>query len=99
MREGRLRVYGVQVGDKLPTLPIPLIGAETCALDLDQVYQTTFISGRWGRRPYMDYSIQPPRIHTYTPRDQTHIAQRMAAILGASVAGLDLETWDGTSPR
>jgi hypothetical protein len=97
VKAGRLRVYGAQVGSKLPIVTIPLIGAESTALDLDAVYQHTFKVGRWGTRDYMDYSLQPARFHTYSPADQARILSHMGAIATAAANGVDLETWDGST--
>jgi hypothetical protein len=95
MAAGSFRAYSSAVGSSLPTVSIPLIGAATVALELDGVYQETFNSGRWGTRPYLDYSVQPARFETYSPADQARILQRMAAIAAAVAHGDDLEAWQG----
>lgn len=73
---GNCYVAGVDV--RLPTIAIPLQDGLTLDFGLDEVYQHTFESGRWGDQ--VDYAEPPERLDTYAAHDRTTILAKMAAI-------------------
>lgn len=78
--EGRMNVYGFGVLDPLPSVTIPLDGADTVKVDFGAVYNQAFASLKLFYRVLTDYSQEPERFQSYAPADQERIRQHMAAI-------------------
>lgn len=70
--------FAASVNDRLPTIPIPMLGGGVVDLNLDVTYQHTFEVGRWGHQ--VDYSQPPERMDTYSPSDQQRILDHMTQI-------------------
>jgi len=78
---GVVAVHGFHTDDALPTVAIPLSGAETIDFALNPVYQHTFARGRWEN--LLDYAQEPIRFATYSPLDQERIRRRINEIAAA----------------
>ena len=71
-------VHGFGMDEQIPTLDIPLVGADSVRLEFGAVYQYTFRAGRWGQT--VDYQQEPRHIESYHADDQRQIRERMAII-------------------
>lgn len=88
---GKMDVYGFVVDEPLPIINIPLADDDSFALDFDAAYQKTFASlAAYSQR--VDYASEPERFDSYSADDQGRIRDRMAAVMDAERAGLDLES-------
>lgn len=65
-------VYRVAVDTALPTITIPLAGADSVRLDLNLVYRRTFEGNRFYSM-VVDYDQSPARFEAYVPEDQIRI--------------------------
>jgi hypothetical protein len=74
---GTSATYGFFVDMPIPTIPIPLSNNQQVMLNLDEVYQKTFLSINLYRH-LADYSALPPRFESYLPDDQAKIQSIMA---------------------
>lgn len=72
-------LYGFVIDDPIPTIPIPLSNDQSVRLNLDEVYQKTFMSINLYRH-LADYSALPIRFETYLPDDQTRIKTIMTRL-------------------
>lgn len=77
LADARTEFYGFGVDDPLPVIRIPLADDDDTILDFNQVYVAT-VSNRRAFALLVDYTQEPVRMHTYSPRDQAIIRQRMA---------------------
>jgi hypothetical protein len=87
---GKGYIYGVDVDSPLPTVVIPLSGADQVAIDLDSVYQRTFQDSLFGDS--VDYAALPVNFTRYRPADQARIVARMVAVLEAHERGERLDS-------
>lgn len=71
-------LYGFGVGQKLPTVSIPLRNDICIDTNFDTIYQTHFEQDRLYTG--VDYSLLPERFGTYRADDQARIRARMAEI-------------------
>ncbi len=76
---GTSATYGFFVNDPIPAIPIPLGENPHLSLDLDAVYQKTFMSINLYRH-LADYSVLPAHFETYLPDDLARIRAIMAQI-------------------
>lgn len=79
LQEGKADVYGATVSMKLPTFPIPLLGDDSVILDLNAVYQQTYLSFA-AYSYFVDYDQLPMRFKTYSTPDQDFIRAHLDAI-------------------
>ncbi len=79
---GSVKGYGFKVAESITKCLLPLAGQETLIFDLNEVYQKTFIEGRWG--DILDYDVEPERFETYSAEDQAKIRAVMASIAAQS---------------
>jgi hypothetical protein len=70
--QGTSATYGFFVDDPIPTIPIPLSENQHVTLNLNVVYQKTFMSINLYRH-LADYSLLPAHFESYLPDDQTRI--------------------------
>jgi hypothetical protein len=82
-------VHAFSVDQPIPTVKIPLSGADVLEFDFDAAYQQTFEGALYGYD--MDYRQLPRHFDRYSPADQARIAARMVAVLRAARAGANLE--------
>lgn len=88
---GIAQTYGFRVDAPIPTLAIPLAGAETVGVDFDGVYQQTFGNlAAYSLR--VDYEQYPLNFASYAPTDQQCIQARMSAVQQAIAQGVDLNS-------
>ncbi len=78
--KGTTLSYGFGVLDKIPALPIPLAGSDSCVVDFGDIYQHTFTSSQLFRRILVDYAQEPVNFTAYSPEDQAHIRDHMRQI-------------------
>jgi len=86
LQEGLTKIYGMNVDDPIPTISVPLAGADTVTVDFGEVYNQTFGSNRYYSMIVVDYEQEPPRFDTYSEADQARIRQRMTAVAAAQQA-------------
>ncbi len=86
---GRAHLEGIDLDQPLPTLEIPLEGADHVSFDFNTVYHKTLTEGRLTRD--VDYSQLPLNFDRYSPDDQARIARRMLATCAMAARGDDLE--------
>jgi hypothetical protein len=74
----KTQVYGFDVDQRMPPVPIPLAGEAGLVTDFETIYQSHFELDRL----YMgvDYGQLPERFETYSAADQDRIRARMAAV-------------------
>jgi hypothetical protein len=89
-RQGEAHLYPFSVDEPLPTVTIPLSGADHLPFDFDTVYQRTFTEMFLGDE--VDYAQFPPQFASYQPDDQARIARRMLAVCEAHASGQPLDT-------
>ncbi|MEZ4862517.1 MAG: DUF4058 family protein [Caldilineaceae bacterium] len=89
-RSGRVALHQFDVDSPIPTVEIPLHGADRLRFDFDKVYQKTFAEALYGFD--MDYQQLPVNFTRYSRADRTRIGARLVAVLQAAVDGVDLET-------
>jgi hypothetical protein len=87
--DGWVRLVEFGVDELIPTIEIPLNGADLLPCAFAQVYRTTFETGFLG--DLVDYATLPVNFDHYSPTDQARIANRMLAVLAAAQSGADLE--------
>jgi hypothetical protein len=68
---GKTAVYQIGVIDPLPTIAIPLDGADQVVVDFNAVYHKTFMSRRF--KAQVNYAEDPPAFDRYTSADQDAI--------------------------
>ncbi len=88
--EGRVSINEFDADDPIPTVNIPLSGAEVLAFDFDKPYQKQFEEMVYGLEQ-VDYAQLPLRFNRYSEADQLRIVNRMLTILEAVQQGQDLE--------
>ena len=76
---GNLTIYGFHAVDPLPTVVIPLSGADNVVLDFGEVYRRAYEGVRF-YQVIVDYAQEPIRFATYSPLDQERIRRRMSEI-------------------
>lgn len=77
--EGATEIYPFHVDDPIPTISIPLMGADSVTLDFNRVYQHTFQSNFVYGLRIVDYEKLPEDFETYAVEDQARIRNKMAA--------------------
>ena len=87
---GPVCLHEFDVDQAIPTVTIPLIGADQLAFDFDAAYQKTFTDALYGYD--LDYRQLPLNFQRYSQVDQQRIAAKMVAVLEAAQRGVDLET-------
>lgn len=88
---GPAEPYEFDVDERIPAVPIPLLGDERIMFDFDACYQKTFEEMVYGLE-FVNYEELPLHFQRYSPADQTRIARRMLVVLEAKAQGIDLET-------
>ncbi len=77
--QGTASVYGIGVDQAIPTLNVPLAGADHVAVDFGAAYNTTFENS-----PFVsvavDYAVDPPAFDKFTPNDQAKIRTLLGRI-------------------
>lgn len=89
--EGKAYIAEFDVDEIMPTVTIPLNGADQLRFDFNAPYQKTFTETLYGLE-LVDYQQLPLRFERYSPADQVRIANRMVAVVRAAQRGVDLET-------
>jgi hypothetical protein len=89
IQSGFTHLYQWHVGEKLPTLKIPLNGNDQLIFDMDNHYQTMFSRAFYG--DYVDYAQVPPNFDHYSDTDRAYILSLMIAIHDAHQQKIDLE--------
>jgi hypothetical protein len=92
---GGARDYAFDVDDPIPTVEIPLNGADVLAFDFGQAYAKTHDETLYSVR-LVDYRDKPLHFERYSAADQARVLQRMATVMQAVSAGKNLE--DGPFP-
>ncbi|HRF94037.1 MAG TPA: DUF4058 family protein [Aggregatilineales bacterium] len=77
---GTSATYGFFVDDPIPTIPIPLSENQHVTLNLNVVYQKTFMSINLYRH-LADYSVLPAHFDSYLPDDQARIQAIMTQMV------------------
>jgi hypothetical protein len=88
--EGRIFTHPFAVDEALPTIEIPLLGADVVAVDFNTPYHRTIAEGFFAQR-LIDYAELPRGVDAYRLEDQQRILARMNAIAQAVRDGVDLE--------
>ncbi|MDZ4764288.1 MAG: DUF4058 family protein [Chloroflexota bacterium] len=70
--KGKVYLYGIGVLDPLPTLDIPLAGADVVPVDFGAAYRVTAENSPL-LQSEVDYAVDPPAFDHYTPDDQAAI--------------------------
>jgi hypothetical protein len=87
---GTAHTYAFGVDTPIPIVAIPLGKGNQIDVSLNNVYNEVYVSlTAYGRR--VDYEEEPMHLERYSPMDQSHIRQRMAAVQEKQRAGLSLE--------
>lgn len=87
--EGTAQVVQFRVDEPIPTVDIPLVGADRLTFDFNAPYQHTFREIFYGDN--VDYAALSVNLDRYRPDDQQRIVWRMLAVIAAAQAGQDLE--------
>jgi hypothetical protein len=74
----KVDVYLFGINDPIPTVKIPLAGADFINFDFGEPYKFTWKKSRFWF--YVDYSREPLRMHSYSTADQQAIRAQMQAI-------------------
>lgn len=77
--QGQAAIYGFGVEDLIPTIPIPLAGADVQALDFGAIYHRVYASLRFCAA-VVDYEQQPMHFERYSEADRARIQNKMQAI-------------------
>lgn len=77
--EGRSRIYGTDILEKLPTLALPLVDMAVVIITFQSVYDATFES-RQLFPMLSDYDQIPVNFERYTPTDQTAMRDQLTQI-------------------
>ncbi|MCE7982076.1 MAG: hypothetical protein DYG89_12845 [Caldilinea sp. CFX5] len=91
LQNGKVYLAEFDVDAPIPTVLIPLNGADLLRFDFGASYRKTFEEELYGLE-FVDYRELPQRFQRYQPADQARIAARMIAVLAARQDGVDLET-------
>lgn len=86
---GRTQTHLFYVENRIPSLQIPLNGADRLDFDFALPYRKTFEEFLFGSE--VNYAQLPPDFALYSPYDQHRIAARMVAVLEAAQAGQALD--------
>jgi hypothetical protein len=81
-KEGEGRWVGFDVDVPIPSLTLPLAGADRIHVDFNAPYQRSFFDMAYGTR--VDYASLPSGFDLYSPDDQARIVSRMLAALRAA---------------
>jgi hypothetical protein len=79
IHEGMTDIFGFDVHEVVPILPIPLDGEDEIEVDFGKVYDLV-IENRRALRSLIKYDEKPEHFETYSTEDQQYILQRMAEI-------------------
>lgn len=82
--------YAFAVDDPIPTVKIPLKGADLLEFDFGKPYQAT-LAEQFFAQDFIDYAEVPHGMDYYRPEDKKRIFRQMEAIEKAVRAGVDLE--------
>ncbi len=75
--DGETAIFGFRVDDPIPTISIPLQGNDQVSLDLNLVYNQTFLSNLVYGLRIVDYEKLPEHFESYDDEDQQRIQNRM----------------------
>ena len=89
VEEGKTAVWGFHIDDPIPSIPIPLADDDSVTLNLETVYNHTFVSNfAFGLR-IVDYEKLPEAFETYDVLDQERIRMRMKIVAESVREGKD----------
>ncbi len=91
LRDGTIHISEFDVDAPIPTVTIPLSGADALPFDFGLPYRKTYEETLYGFQ-LVDYGELPRHFDRYRAADQRRIALRMLATVEAAAAGRDLET-------
>lgn len=77
--QGKTDIYGFYVADKIPTINIPLAGADVVTIDFNAIYHFTFNNGKFFII-LVDYAQDPPELDKYSAVDKTFIEKHLRII-------------------
>lgn len=89
--EGKLYAYHFDVDQTIPSVTIPLNGADKIEFAFGASYHRTLQEELFCFE-FVDYRQLPLNFDRYSKLDQTRIAARMLAVMEAAHKGIDLET-------
>lgn len=74
-----MEIYGFRVGERIPTVAVPLLDNDQIVVDFGAIYQHTFESFRWFS-DRLDYAQAPADMGGYLDEDQARIRAVMATV-------------------
>lgn len=77
---GEIQVYGFNVEDPIPAVPIPLYDNDILTFDFNMVYHHTFVENTLNGMRLVDYAALPEGFESYNSEDQSRIKRRMELI-------------------
>lgn len=87
--EVRVAVYGFDVDNSFPTIPLPLAEEQVLPFDAGVAFNLAYETGPW--RVIVDYEQLPVRFETYSEADQARIKARMQTVQEAQQHGANLD--------
>ncbi|MEZ4866817.1 MAG: DUF4058 family protein [Caldilineaceae bacterium] len=95
--QGNLYLYHFDVDQPIPTVTIPLSGADSIDFAFGLPYER-MLEMELFTLEIVDYTQLPTHFNHYTPADQARIANRMIAVMEAAQKGIDLESGPFPAP-